>query len=288
MPDQQVTVPHRGGPTDDGDPPTLGGDGTVSLKPSGTPLYRQIADELRRAIYQGELKPGSQLPSERELIERYGVSRNTIRLALGILANEGLVHSGRGQGAFVRDRAMLTYHASRAEAADRPDDWRTDAYHTEVRQQGREPSTTFDMRVDPASVDVAQRLDVAEGDAVVVRRIMRYVDGEPWNIQDSFYPMEISQECGFLVPHDIPRGTVRVMAEHGYVEVGYVDEITTRMPAPEEARVLSLGAGTPVLVYVRTCYTKDRPVRVTQTTFAGDRNRLVYELGQLEAVYGRP
>ncbi len=288
MPDQPVTVPHRGGPTDDGDPPTLGGDGTVSLKPSGKPLYRQIADDLRRAIYEDTLKPGSQLPSERELIERYGVSRNTIRLALGILANEGLIQSGRGQGSFVRDRAMLTYHASRAEAADRPDDWRTDAYHTEVRQQGREPSTTFDMRVDPATVDVAQRLDVEEGAAVVVRRVMRHVDGEAWSIQDSFYPMDISQECGLLVPHDIPRGTVRVMAEHGYMEVGYVDEITTRMPTPDEARVLNLGAGTPVLVYVRTCYTKDRPVRVTQTTFAGDRNRLVYELGQLEAIYGRP
>jgi GntR family transcriptional regulator len=43
----------------------------------------------------------------------------------------------------------------------------------------------------------------------------------------------------------------------------------------------------PVLTYVRTCYTKERPVRLTETIFAGDRNRLVYELGDLDALYER-
>jgi GntR family transcriptional regulator len=43
----------------------------------------------------------------------------------------------------------------------------------------------------------------------------------------------------------------------------------------------------PVLAYVCTCYTKQRPVRLTETIFAGDRNRLVYELGDLDALYER-
>jgi len=252
-----------------------------------TPLYRRIAAELRDAIGRGELPPGSQLPTEQELGERYKVSRNTVRLALGLLANEGIISSTPGRGTFVRERAMLTYYASRAEAADRPDDWHTDAYFTEARQQGRQPSQTFDIRIDPASLTVAQRLRVDEGQAVVVRRMIRYVDGEPWSIQDSSYPMDIAQQCGLLVAHDLPRGTVRAMADHGHVEVGYVDEITTRMPSPDEARMLDLGTGVPVLAYVRTCYTKERPVRLTETVFAGDRNRLVYELGQLDALYER-
>ena len=57
------------------------------------------------------------------------------------------------------------------------------------------------------------------------------------------------------------------------------------MPTPAEARTLDLGTGVPVLSYVRTAYTKERPVRLTETIFAGDRNRLVYELGDLEALY---
>ncbi len=250
-----------------------------------TPLYQRIAAELRDAIWAGQYPPGSQLPTEPELGERFKVSRNTVRLALGLLANEGIITSTPGRGTFVRDRVMLTYHAARAEAADRPNDWTTDAYLTEVSQQGRKPSQTFDMRVVPATATVAQRLSVEEGEPVVVRRVFRRVDGEPWSVQDSSYPMDIAQECGLLVPQDIPRGTVRVMAEHGYVEVGYVDEITARMPTPDEARTLDLGTGVPVLVYVRTAHTKDRPVRLTETIFPGDRNRLVYELGQLDALY---
>ncbi len=201
-----------------------------------TPLYQRIATELREAVFNGQLPPGSQLPTEQELGERYKVSRNTVRLALGQLANEGIITSTPGRGTFVRDRAMLTYHAARAEAANLQSDWMTDAYYTEVRQEGREPSQTFDMRVEPASLSVAQRLRVQEGEAVVVRRMFRFVDGQPWSIQDSSYPIDIAQECGLLVPHDIPRGTVRTMADHGHVEVGYVDEVTTRMPTPEEAR----------------------------------------------------
>ena len=79
----------------------------------------------------------------------------------------------------------------------------------------------------------------------------------------------------------------RAMAEHGHVEIGYRDELTTRMPTPDETQTLDLAAGVPMLAYVRTCYTKERPVRLTETIFAGDRNRLVHELGDLEALYER-
>jgi GntR family transcriptional regulator len=50
---------------------------------------------------------------------------------------------------------------------------------------------------------------------------------------------------------------------------------------------LELGAGVPVLAYVRTAYTKERPVRLTETIFARDHNRLVYELADLDALYER-
>ena len=113
------------------------------------------------------------------------------------------------------------------------------------------------------------------------RSIERHVDGEASSLQDSYYPMDIAQECESLTPRDIPKGTIRAMADHGYVEVGYVDEVTTRMPTPDAARKLGLGTGTPALVYVRTTHTTERPLRLTVTIFAGDRNRIVYELGDL-------
>ncbi|WP_051114277.1 UTRA domain-containing protein [Actinopolymorpha alba] len=153
-----------------------------------------------------------------------------------------------------------------------------------VRYGSGEPEyRNFEMRIVPATPDLAERLEVDEESPLVVRSILRAVDGEPTSLQDSYYAMDVAEECGLLNPRDIPQGTIRAMASHGYVEVGYVDEITTRMPSPDEARKLALGTGAPVLVYIRTTYTKERPLRLTLTIFAGDRNRIMYELGDLEA-----
>jgi DNA-binding GntR family transcriptional regulator len=246
------------------------------------PLYRRIAADLREAIRTGVLPPGGQLPTEHELGQQYEVSRNTVRLALAMLTNEGAITSTPGRGTFVRDQAITTYHASWAEDRDRHGSDKADAYIAEVGSQGRTASyRDFDIRVVAAPMGLAQRLHVEEGDTLVMRGFLRLVDGEPSSIQDSYYPLDIANECGLLRPHDLPEGTIRAMADHGYIEVGYVDELTTRMPTPEEARRLATGSGAPVVVYARTTFTKDRPVRLTLTTFAGDRNRIVYELGDL-------
>jgi DNA-binding GntR family transcriptional regulator len=219
-----------------------------------------------------------------ELRERYGVSRNTVRLAFAMLQNEGMITSVQGRGTIVRDQVMTTYHASWAESRDRLASDQTDAFHAEIAAQGRKSEyRDFEMRMVPASADLAERLGVDENDPLVSRSITRYVDGASSSLRDSYYPMDIAQQCGLLTPHDVPGGAIRAMAAKGHVEIGYVDEVTTRMPRPDESRKLGLGTGTPVLVYVRTTYSADRPLRLTLTIFAGDSNRLVYELGDLTA-----
>ncbi len=246
------------------------------------PLYRRIAAELREAIRTGQLPPGGKLPTEQELGRKYGVSRNTVRLSLAMLTNEGAISSTPGLGTFVRDQAITTYHASWAEDRDRHGSEKADAYIAEVAAQGRTASyRDFEMKVVAATAELAERLQVEEGDSLALRGFVRLVDGEPSSLQDSYYALDIANECGLLRPHDLPKGTIREMADHGYIEVGYIDELTTRMPTPDEARRLAMDSGAPVLVYARTTFTKDRPLRLTKTTFAGDRNRVVYELGDL-------
>jgi GntR family transcriptional regulator len=244
-------------------------------------LYRRIAGELRDQIARGELRPGDRLATEPQLMERYQVSRNTVRLAVAQLVNEGLVVHvpGRSGGMIVRERVTLTYHASRAE---QPDGLRgeTDAYISEVRDQGYTPSQTFESKLISLTPEIAERLEVDEGSTAVLRRCLRSVNNIPHSIQDSFYPMDLAEEVRELLsPTDIPQGTTRLLAERGHQQVAFREEISTRMPNVEEARLLDLGAGTPVLEYVRTAYTAQRPVRVTVTIFAGDRNRIVYILG---------
>jgi GntR family transcriptional regulator len=245
-----------------------------------TPLYRQIADQLRDAIFSGTLAEGSQLPTEPDLMDRYGTSRTTVRQALNALANEGLIETAGRRGTFVRKRTLLSFHANLAERLDRSSS-ESDAYFDEVRAAGHEPSQDFSMVIAPATSEVASRLHIEEGDLVVARSCMRYVDDHPWSDQVSYYPMDIATEAGLTSPRDISPGTVRAMADAGHVEIGYRDELTVRMPTPEEARSLEINSGVALIVYLRTAYTKDRPVRLTRTFFPGDRNRIMYELGTL-------
>ncbi|MEH0471357.1 GntR family transcriptional regulator [Streptomyces sp. B21-097] len=67
------------------------------------PPYQHAADELRRDIVQGRIKPGEQMPSIRELQERFGVANMTARSALNVLRDEGLIYTIHGRGSFVAD-----------------------------------------------------------------------------------------------------------------------------------------------------------------------------------------
>lgn len=250
------------------------------------PVYRQVADSLRSAIADGAYPPGSQLPSERELGERFDAARNTVRLGLGVLVGEGLIFGERGRGYFVRDRVPLTYYASRSENLLRTEPGLSelgDSFNSDVRDVGRAPRSDFALRLEPATPYVAKCLRLEESASTVLRSVLRYVDDSPWSIQNTWYPMDIAEGTRIIEPFDIAEGTTRYLVSLGHAQVGYWDEWTTRMPTPEESRRLALGPGTPVLVCFRTGYTAERPIRVTETIFAGDRNRIVYEIGDLAA-----
>lgn len=69
---------------------------------SEVPTYRQLANELRRLISAGQLKSGDRLPSIHELMAETGLAQNTIRAAVAVLREEGLVVTAPGRGVFVR------------------------------------------------------------------------------------------------------------------------------------------------------------------------------------------
>ncbi|MCA1637951.1 MAG: GntR family transcriptional regulator, partial [Acidobacteria bacterium] len=79
---------------------------TTLLRNSATPLHTQITKALRLQIKRNELKAGENFPSERELAERYGVSRMTVRQALRHLRQENLIYHERGVGTFVTNRKL--------------------------------------------------------------------------------------------------------------------------------------------------------------------------------------
>lgn len=252
-----------------------------------TPTYRRIADQIRDQIARGALVPGDRLPTEPELERIYGAGRNTIRSAVAELVAQGLVETRRRKGTVVCQQQSIRYLATVAEQADRAPagSEARDAFYEEVTAQGRVPSQDFSMVIEPVTPDIAARLRVRPGDLVVARACLRYVDDQPWSEQVSYYPMDVSEAAGLTAPRDIPEGTVRAMAKAGFLEVGKRDELSSRMPTPEEARALEMRPGVPLIVYYRTTWDRERTLRCSRTLFPADRNTIEYELGDLSAYY---
>ena len=243
-------------------------------------LNRRIATDLRKQIAAGTIRAGERLTQD-QVAAQYHVSVDTVRLAFAQLANEGLVDRkpGRYGGTFVRERTMLTHYASRAQDAVGAVA-ESDLYTAEVKTQGYNPTQKLIVASCELDADIAERLEVAEGVLGVRRRALRFVNGVPTSTADSYYPPWLVAEVPELAdPEDVKPGTTRLMAERGHAVVACRDEITASMPTPAVAKLLALGPGTPVVLFIRTALTRTGPGRVTVTMFAADRNRMVYTLG---------
>lgn len=249
---------------------------------NSSPRYHQIADELRGQIANGELPPGSQLPAEHDLMDRYAVSRNTVRLALKRLVDEGLLVAGQGRGTFVRERyEPITWDWSVLESrsAHTPANRGLDQWAAAVTATGRQPRQDVSVSIVTPPAKVAEQLNMDPvADVAVLRRRIRSIDQEPYQLADSYFPVDLVQGTPLMEPRDVaaPGG---VLASLGLVQVRYHDEITVRMPTRAEIDRLSLPAATPVAEHMRTGYDEnDRPLRVMVTILPGDRHVLTYDV----------
>jgi GntR family transcriptional regulator len=235
------------------------------------PPFRQIADDLRDAIYSQRFRPGDRLPSARELVDRYGTAHATVRQAIAVLISDGLVLPEQGRGVFVRRRPPLVY---RVEASRR--------ILTEARAQGNQGEARL-LSVDTVTppLDVASRLnlDPETGAHVVVRRYLIVINGDPLQLANSYFDAALVTGTAIAAPENITAGRIdRELRDHlNLVPRHFLDELTTRMPTPDQRRSLRLLPGTPVIDLLRT-YTdpSQRPFEVVRFIIAGDKHVLVY------------
>lgn len=250
------------------------------------PRFRQIAEELIRRIDSGEFEEGAQLPTEVELMTEYDASRNTIRDAVKLLIGRGLVATSPGRGTFVLkevDPFALTLTAVGAPGQT----GENEAYRFEARLQGREAEID-DPRVEiqKATPETAESLQIHAGDRVVIRHQERRIDGRPWSLQTSFYPMSfVNQGADRLIDaEDIEEGVVSYLNRKlGIDQAGYRDKITARVPDAHEAAFFNLpDSGSTVIVHDRIAFDRDKkPIRLTNTVYPADRNELYIEVGEV-------
>ena len=261
------------------------------------PLYRTIAEDLRRQISTGELAPGDRLKSEAELMEAYGrdgkASRNTVRDAIKFLASRGLVETRAGQGTFVVEtmQPFLTRLTQDPESGGFEDE----VFRSEVQRQEREPvETTPRVEVQPASALIASRLAVDEGTPVISRHQERSIAGTPWSLQTIFYPMQFATEGGataLLVPEDLSAGPREGALKYlestlGVRQAGWRDMIIARPPRGHERGFFGLSdtALVAIFEFQRTSYGEDgKPIRFAVTVYPADRNQFEMEAGRIPA-----
>ena len=256
------------------------------------PLYRQVADALRQRIESGEYEPGTQLPTEDQLIAEYRMSRNTVRAAIKELATAGLVETRHGIGTFVPKTILPIVTSLTADLhADRGGGEGL-VYTAEVARSGRK-ATNGDTRVEmqQANAAVADALKIPEGTEVISRHQPRYVDDLPWSLQTSFYPKKLVERASRLLEAaSIEEGTVAYMTSCGIQQVGYWDGLEVRTPDETEMNFFGLPADGRIQVVeiYRVAFDQDaNRIRLTITVYRADRNRFMIKVGKVPANEGQ-
>ncbi|MER6605964.1 GntR family transcriptional regulator [Streptomyces sp. NPDC000927] len=236
---------------------------------------KEISDGLRERIRSGDLPPGARLPGEPTLMKTHGIAKETARRSLAILVNEGLAVRRRGSGTYVREFHPIRRVANRRLAPDRwragKSIWSADTTEHPVQVTG--------LRVHeaPAPDDVARALGLPEGSAVVIRERVYVVDGNPAQAAVSYLPADLVRDSPIAREDTGPGGTYARLAELGAEPDQFIEELRSRMPSQEEAQLLHLAGGTPVIEIFRTALTEDgRPVEV---------NRMVLDAGMYVLEY---
>ena len=245
------------------------------------PPSRTIAETIRSQIESGELPPGAQLPSERELARTYGTARNTAREAVRILSDAGLVITDHGRGNFVRPHTTLI-RLGNDRYSPRHRETGLSPFLLECAKQGK--TGRFEVlsidRVQPPP-EVAERLNVpAEAESVLRRENVFYADDDPVNRVTTYIPWDIAEGTGLLeeeVPHQF--GIHGVLEERHHVMTRIREEVSTRMPRPDETAALQLLPGVPVLDVWHTSIDQDgEPYELTRFVMRGDMTGLLYDV----------
>lgn len=252
------------------------------------PMYRQIAEDLRSKIEAGELARGTQLPTEIELRDQYDASRNTVRDAIKWLITRGLVETRPGQGTFVVEKITPFVSTLTGDPETGFGGGEDDIYDLEVKATRREPTASA-PRVEIQQVNevTAPELQLGLGSTVVSRHQRRFIDGTPWSLQTSFYPMRyVADGAARLTdPTDIAQGTVSYLRETlGIDQAGWRDMIVVRAPNQIETTFFKLpdDGRVPVVETRRTTFdSRGMPVRLTVSVYPADRNQFAVNVGKV-------
>ncbi|GLW65934.1 GntR family transcriptional regulator [Actinomadura rubrobrunea] len=242
--------------------------------PPTPPRYAEVADVLRKRIKEGAYQPGDLLPSTHELCRMFDISVQTAKSAIAQLRGEGLVYAKQGKGVFVRERREILRYTGGRYGHGRPPNLQ------EEEDSGIFLDVDAERRQVEASPGVAARLKIQPGDKCSEAVYTWHLDGEPVMVSTQWEPLALTGGTPIETPASGERGQPDVISRYRSIGINVTEiqeDIRTRMPTPDEARVLKLTDGTPVFHITRTHLAGELPVETAEIVMRGDsfvlRNR---------------
>ncbi|MFC4031697.1 GntR family transcriptional regulator [Streptomyces polygonati] len=227
------------------------------------PLWIQAVNVIRGEIDRGVLRPGGRLPPERELCQQLGISRVTLRKALGSLVEAGVLSPSHGRGWYVAQVAQKKEWPNSLES-----------FSETAARMGLEPhSKVLRAEATPATIDEAEQLGIAPGTALFRLERVRLLEGVP-------IALDLTRLRAALVP-EIERIDFRsrslysLLAAAGVEPVRADSTIEATKADERAAEHLDLALGDPVLVMRQLALSaQQEPLFVSTIRYAGDRYRL--------------
>ncbi|HEY2472399.1 MAG TPA: GntR family transcriptional regulator [Terracidiphilus sp.] len=234
-----------------------------------SPLYSHVEAVLASEITDASLKVGDQLPTEDRLIDRFEVSRITVRRAIQNLVSRGLVEIRRGKGTFV--------------AAPKITQELTDltGFVEDMHALGRKPmARVIGKDIVIADMSVAGQLALTKGERVVRIRRVRVADGIPLSFDETYLPLALGKK---IITNNLKTEPIFSLLERKYdvplIEAEY--KLESVVAGPEVAAALRVKQGSPIFLIERTSYsTGGRPVDYEKLHYRGDLVRFVTRLAR--------
>ena len=227
----------------------------------------QAYEQLTRDLTVGRYAPGARLPGERDLAAQLGVSRATLRLALGRLESEGVLQRPAQRGWFVPTQVLSEPPST------------LQSFTEMARARGLRPTArVMRQEVRPASMDEAAKLRIAPAAPVIEIDRLRGMDGTPVCFDVVVLP---SARAAAMVEADLTDASLYdVLRESCGIEVHRSAYTLMAESADAElARLLGITAGAPVLVGDEVAYTSDgTPVLIGHNKYRGDAYRFEADL----------
>ncbi|GAA2154573.1 GntR family transcriptional regulator [Kitasatospora kazusensis] len=238
-------------------------------------LHKQVATAMRQSIASGEWPPGSQLPTETDLAELYGVSRPTVRQAVAVLRSEGQLDVRQGRGTFVRPTALGPTHTIERTITQHGTLYQTPA---DAWFDGAEEPAVFRTRTDAVTGPLLG-LDPEEL-LIGADRLITDPAGPGRALHRQWLPMERIEGTPLIkTPGVTPAKAYAVLAAAGH-DLAWREQVNARIPQPDEREALRLSEAAVLLVVHRITYDRadHRALMLEETRLSAEAAALSYTI----------